>query len=200
MGAGASLLGAWMTEWNKKNAAEIEKATKQAEARSYLMPELNRIIERVIYIHGRAIPNFVVASLKTMQERQGFVPDSLETGDVREDFMPFHPVLYPNSERFRDLPANDAVALIAFYDSLHSLSNQVADWWERQGQLSVNVFNSIMHRAEESLRLALACINTWDSAQSPSSSLGALTSKIKTSLLSANQARKAHSERFEKKI
>lgn len=44
VGAGASLLGAWMTEWNKKNSADIEKTSKQAEARQYLVPELTRTI------------------------------------------------------------------------------------------------------------------------------------------------------------
>jgi len=32
---------------------------RQSEARRYLAPELHRTIERVLYIHGRAIPNFI---------------------------------------------------------------------------------------------------------------------------------------------
>ena len=199
VGAGASLLGAWMTEWNKKNSADIEKTSKQAEARQYLVPELTRTIERVIYIHSRAIPNFITASTQTKQEMKGFKAEALTTGDLREDFIPFHPVLYPNSERFRDLPGADAVALVAFYDSLHSLNNLVVDWWQRPGQLSVNVFNSILHKTDDSLRLALACIGRWDSAHTPSNSLGALTSKIEATMSHAVQAREAHIKRFEEK-
>lgn len=197
VGAAASLLGAWMTEWNKKNAADIEKLTKQAEARQYLEPELCRTIERVIYIHGRAIANFITASTQTTQEMHGLKAEAQITGDLREDFLPFHPVLYPNSERFKDLPGGDAVKLIAYYDSLHSLNDLVVDWWQRPGQLSFNVFNSILHKADKSLQLASACIEKWDSADLPSTALRALTPQVAATLSFAAQARAAHNKRFE---
>ena len=201
VGAGASLLGAWMTEWNKKNAAELERFSKQEEARQYLVPELNRTIERVIYIHSRALPNFIIASKQADVEMKDQRIRDLSTGDLKDDFIPFHPVLYPNSDRFKDLPGEDAVALVAFYDSLHSLNNLVVDWWQRPGQLSVNVFNFILHKADKSLELALACINKFgeDSAFASSNSLIALKPQIEATQLHATQARQAHIKRFQEK-
>lgn len=53
-------------------------------------------------------------------------------------------------------------ALIAFYDSLHSLAEFVNGWWEREGQLPVNIFNVILHDADESLKLALVCVEKFE--------------------------------------
>ena len=60
--------------------------------------------------------------------------------DRKEDFIPHWPALYPNATQCLDLAAHNAAALSAFYDSLHSLADFVNDWWEREGQLPVNIF------------------------------------------------------------
>ena len=72
------------------------------------------------------------------------------------------PILYPHPPQFRDLPADDAAALIGFYDSLHVLEKIVFDWWEREGQLSVNIFNGILNAAGNSLSLAAICIQRFN--------------------------------------
>jgi hypothetical protein len=122
-----------------------ERLRRQNEARRYLAPELNRTIDRVLYIHGRAVANFVCASAE----------NSIKPNDRKEDFIPHWPVLYPKAPQCTDLEAKDAGALIAFYDSLRSLADFVTDWWEREGQLPVNIFNTILHCADNSLKLAL---------------------------------------------
>ena len=64
-GAGAALLGAWVTEYNNRRASTEERVRRQIEARHFLAPELHRAILRVLYIHERAIPNFVCASTES---------------------------------------------------------------------------------------------------------------------------------------
>jgi hypothetical protein len=190
VGAGAALLGTWITEWQKRRTADEEKAQKQAEARRYLVPELHRTIERVLYIHGRAVSKFVSAS----------VGHTADTGDAKEDFIPYAPVLYPTAPQFMSLPGDDAIALIAYYDSLHALEKSATDWWERAGQLPVNIFNMILHHADKSLELALACIDRFDveaACPPPYEAWGTLTSRIERARASAAEARKHHIQRFE---
>ena len=170
----------------------INKSQQQEAARLYLAPELYRTIERVLYIHSRAIPNFVCAS----------VENGVKPNDLKDDFLPHFPVLYPNAPQVRELSANDAAALSAYYDSLHSLADLVKDWWQREGQLPVNIFNSILHNADKSLELALVCIDQFelDRKFPPKSEvIGTISSRTKRSLLSATEARKHHIARFEAK-
>jgi hypothetical protein len=191
-GAGAALLGAWVNELNNRRSAAEEKSRRQSEARLYLAPELCRTIDRALYVHGRAIPNFTCASAES----------EVKPNDVKEDFIPYWPVLYPNAPQFRDLPGDDAVALIAFYDSLHSLGDFVKDWWERDGQLPVNTFNMILHRADESLKSALVCVQKFELEKlcpPPYESWGTLSSRIERSISIAADARKHHIARFEAK-
>lgn len=191
-GAGAAILGAWITELNNRRSISEEKARRQSEARQYLAPELYRTIERALYIHERAIPNFICASAE----------NKIKPNDIKDDFIPYWPVLYPNAPQFRDLPGDKAAALITFYDSLHSLAKFVEDWWEREGQLPVNIFNMILHSADKSLRCALICIKEFGLEQMyppQYESWGTISSRIERSLSSAEDARKRHIARFEAK-
>jgi hypothetical protein len=158
----------------------------------YLAPELNRTIERVLYIHGRAIANFVCAPAE----------HSIRPNDRREDFIPHWPALYPNAPQCRDLAADDAAALMAFYDSLHALADFVNGWWEREGQLPVNIFNSILHYADRSLRLGLICVAQLEVEKvcpPPYEAWGTISSRIQRSLTAAAGALKQHIARYEAK-
>jgi len=189
-GAGAALLGTWITEFNNRRAALDEKSRRQIAARDYLSPELYRTIERVLYIHERAIPNFISASAE----------HEIKPNDLKEDFIPYWPVLYPSAPQFRDLSGEEAAALIAFYDSLHSLAQFVTDWWGREGQLPVNIFNMIMHRAAESLKLALVCVDKFElDRRYPAQASGTISSRIERSTSTAAKARDHHIARFEAK-
>jgi hypothetical protein len=189
-GAGATLLGAWITELNNRHSTSEEKSRRQSDARQYLAPELYRTIERALYIHDRAIPNFGCASAE----------NQIKPNDLKDDFIPYWPVLYPNAPQFRDLPGDKAAALVTFYDSLHSLAKMVEDWWEREGQLPVNIFNAILQNAGKSLRCALICIKEFDLEQMyppQYESLGTISSRIERSLSSAEKALTQHMARFE---
>lgn len=191
-GAGASLLGSWVTELNSRRSHDEDKARHEAEARRYLAPELNRTIERVLYIHQRAIPNFTSAS----------AGHEIKPNDLREDFVPYMPVLYPNAPQFRDLSGDDATALITFYDSLHALEKFVNDWWGREGQLPVNIFNMIMKLATDSLELAGVCIERFELERlfpPRYESWGTLSSRIERSKETAAQSLESHIARFEAK-
>jgi hypothetical protein len=150
--AGASLLGAWITETNNRRSSLEDKARREIEARRFLAAELNRVIERVLYIHERASVNFVCA----------WSDDGIKPNDVQEDFIPYMPVLYPKAPQFKDLSGDDAMALILFYDSLHALDKNVNDWWQREGQLPANVFGYFTSLASTSLALAKDCIERFE--------------------------------------
>lgn len=188
-GAGGALLGTWITEFNKRRADSEEKAKKEVDAAAALAPELLRTIERTQYILDRAVANFVSASAE-----YGEMPS-----DLQADFRPYLPTLYPNTPLMRDLSGDKAIALIRYYDSLNELSNFVNDWWQREGQLVVNVFNGLMHAAEKSIRLGMICVQKLDLEASfppPYESWGTLTSRLEKSLDSAAKSREIHVQRF----
>jgi hypothetical protein len=171
---------------------QAEKLQRQSDARRYLASELNRTIERVLFIHDRASANFVCAS-----SENGAKPN-----DRKEDFIPYWPVLYPNAPQCQDLAADDAAALIAYYDSLRSIADFVNDWWEREGQLPVNIFNVFLHSADKSLELGIICIERFDLEKfcpPPYESWGTITSRIERSRAFVVGARKHHIARFEAK-
>jgi hypothetical protein len=173
-------------------AAPEESLRRQSEARRLLAPELQRTIDRVLYIHGRAIANFVSHSVGT----------NPRPTDLKQDFIPHWPSLYPNAPQVRDLTAEDAGALIDYYDSLHSLNDEVNDWWEREGQLPVNLFNVFLHKASKCLKLALICIDKLELESlipPPYESWGTISPRIKQSLKSEEQARNAHLAKFQAK-
>jgi hypothetical protein len=100
------------------------------------------------------------------------------------------------------LPAEDAAALSAYYDSLNSLSDHVNDWWGREDQLPVNIFNSFPRDAEKSLTLAQVCIDRFelDRRYPPKhEAIGTLSSRITRSFASAAGAMKHHIERWQAK-
>ncbi|MDQ7915844.1 hypothetical protein RCF34_22300 [Pseudomonas sp. 102515] len=190
-GAGGALLGTWVTEFNKRRTDSEEKAKKQTDASAALAPELMRTIERAQYILDRATVNFVSESCA----------DGAFPNDQQADFRPYLPTLYPNTPLMRDLSGDKAIALIRYYDSLNELSNYVNDWWQREGQLAVNVFNGIMHAAEKSIRLGMICVQRFDlegSFQPPYESWGPLTARLERSLDNAAKSRELHVERSQK--
>ena len=100
----------------------------------------------------------------------------------------------------RNLPGEKAITLIRYYDSLNEISKHVDDWWEREGQLAVNIFNVLMHTAEKSLRLGLICVREFDldaRFPPPYEPLGPLTSRIERSLDSAAKTLQLHLDRAE---
>ena len=165
---------------------------RKSEAKKYLAPELQRTIERVLYIHGRAIVNFICHS----------ADNGIKPNDQKKDFLPYWPSLYPNAPQVRELGDQDAAALIAYYDSLHSLNDHIEDWWEREGQLPVNLFNSFLHDASKSLKISLTCIEKFGLEElfaPPYEALGTLSARIRQSLKSEDEVRKHHIARFEAK-
>lgn len=162
-----------------------QSANRCSEARRCLAPELQRTIDRVLHIHSRAIANFVSYS----------VDAKIKPTDLKQDFIPHWPQLYPNAPQVRDLVQEDAAALIAYYDSLHALNDDVNDWWGREGQLPMNLFNTFLHRASNSLRLALICIEKFKLEAlipPPYESRVTISSRINQALKFEEQARSAH--------
>ena len=167
------------------------KSQRQSDARRYLSPELVRTINRVLYIHDRAVANFVCASAE----------NGIKPNDRKEDFIPHWPVLYPNAPQCSDLAADDAAALSAFYDSLHSLADFVNGWWEREGQLPVNIFNVILHHAGKSLQQASICVTRFglENQYLQPFEKENYASSIERSLAIAADAVKHHIARYEAK-
>jgi hypothetical protein len=191
-GAGGALLGAWVTELNKRRTDSQDKAKKEADAVAALAPELQRSIERVHYIMDRSLANFICESSV----------NGAKTNDLQADFRPYLPLLYPSAPQVRDLTSEKAIALVRYYDSLNELSNIVDDWWEREGQLAVNIFNTLMHSAEKSIRLGLVCVEKFDLEARfppPYESWGSLTFRIERTLDGATRSRQHHMDRAEKR-
>lgn len=159
IGGGASLLGAWISESNTKKQKIEEKKLQESAAKNYARPELYRSIENLIRIHSRAIVNRGIWAEIEINKRPGITTD---VGDKKEDFFPILPVLYPNFENFKHIPSSELYALVKYYDSLYELEKLVKNWWGREGQLSYNIYNSILQDAHRSLELALECVNIFE--------------------------------------
>ncbi|MGG6137469.1 hypothetical protein ACQV2E_16585 [Pantoea allii] len=166
-GAGASLLGAWISDFNSRKKEIESKKQKECDAEKYLTPELLRTVSKILSIQDRAIINYANAARENnisgilVYPLNADIQDKIELGDKKEDFLPYLPMLYPNVPQFRDLSGNKAVKLIAYYDSLYDLETFVKDWWKREGQVPSNIFNQISHQAERSLALALECLKEF---------------------------------------
>ncbi|MDB5978359.1 MAG: endonuclease [Nevskia sp.] len=171
--------------------APDDVSRKQREARRALAPELQRTIERALYIHGRAMANFICHSAE----------NDIKPNDRKQDFIPYWPSLYPNAPQVRDLHDDDVAALAAFYDSLTALNDQVNDWWEREGQMPVNLFNVFRDSASKSLKLGLTCIEKFgvELFRPEYESWGSLSDRINRSLASEKSAMEHHLKRFEAK-
>jgi hypothetical protein len=153
-GAGATMLGGWITLVNAQRVSAAEKSRRESDAKRYLTPELFRTITRLLFVHQRALANFSCAAFGHEMPK-----------DEKVDFQPIMPVLYPNAPQFLNLPGDDAVALVELYDSLHVLSGTVTDWYGRPHQLPINIFNAILHGVDESLRQAQPCVKLFDNDQ-----------------------------------
>lgn len=151
-GAGAALLGGWVTQWNAQRSSAVEKVEREANARRYMTPELRRALERVLHIHNRAIVNFSAYKLRLQP------PD-----DKKADFVPIRPVLYPTAPQFHDLAGDDALALIELYDSLNEIDKLVCEWYDRDyvGPRE-NFYNAVLEAADASLDHARVCIQRFD--------------------------------------
>ncbi|MYN28922.1 hypothetical protein [Duganella levis] len=188
-GAAASLLGAGITEFNKKKADASDKVRREADARRYLAAELNRAVERMLFIHQRACANFICAST------QSDMPN-----DKQEDFIPHMPTLYPDSPQFRDLSGDDAIALIVFYDALQALERSVEDWWQREGQLPVNIFNAFLGLATDGLLHAKEALVRFelDRLYPPRyQAWKPLSERVESALMGSTRAMEAHLKRHE---
>ena len=162
-----------------------EALRRQKEARRILAPELQRTIDRVLFIHQRALANFGAHSVNA----------KVLPNDTKQDFIPHWPRLYPTAPQVRDLADDDAAALTAYYDSLHVLNDEVEDWWERDGQLPVNLFNVFRDKASRSLKLALICIEKFDLETlipPPYEAWGTISYRINQALKSEQQTLDAH--------
>jgi hypothetical protein len=163
-GAGASLLGAWISDFNTRKRESSAKIQKEEDAVQYLTPELLRTIVRVLKIQERAIINYRANSSENNKNGELRLPlnpnihNLVKLGDLKEDFIPHLPLLYPNASQFKDLSGNKAIKLVLYYDSLFELQMFVKDWWRREGQVPSNLFNQISHLSENSLKLALDCL------------------------------------------
>jgi len=76
----------------------------------------------------------------------------------------------------------------------------VRDWWEREGQLSANIFNMILHKSENSLMLSIGCIDSFElEVKFPSKNVAEknLSEKIQNSVNSAKSTREYLSAEFE---
>lgn len=205
-GAGASLLGAWISDFNSRKKEIASKEQKERDSIKSLTPELLRTISRVLYIQERAIINYCINASENNKNTELKMPippdihDLVNLGDRKEDFIPYLPLLYPNAPQVKYLNGEKAVKLIVYYDSLFELELFVKDWWRRTGQLPSNIFNQISHLSEKSLKLALECLVEFNIDKSNGSfrQSGTLSEQITTALEMATETRERCYADFEK--
>lgn len=187
-GAGAALLGGWITLMNTQRTSSAEKARRESDAKRYLTPELKRVIDRLLFIHQRALANYSVATM-----------DQVQPNDIQADFFPYMPVLYPNAPQFHDLTADDAVSLIGFYDSLYDLEMMVKDWYGRPTQLQVNIFTVMLTKVDRALEMAQICVIRFEIDTlypAKHESVGTPSKQVDRCLSQSKRARDVHIERF----
>jgi hypothetical protein len=150
-GAGAAFIGAWVAEKNRGTAEKAAEVRRMEAARVYFTPELARIVAQQIWVLGRLVPNFTMASV-------GKPMPQVETW---ETFRPRRPVLYPVAAQFKDLSEGDATALIDFYDSVHGIAETIEFWIETKTPQEVAAWNALMQAVRDSLRLGEVAVRRF---------------------------------------
>jgi len=132
---------------HEKNAEE----RRTDISRTYLAPELARIVARQINILGRAVANFVTTSV-------GKRPHPVDTW---ASLKPWQPVLYPNAAEFRNLPAEDATLLVNFYDSLQEITDIVNSFVDNQDIADFNAWNVLMQKVQHNLSIGQRAVQIF---------------------------------------
>jgi class 3 adenylate cyclase len=117
---------------------------RRAEAaRRYFAPELARVIRQQIYILGRAVPNFITASIGRPA-----------LGDRWTSLRPAQPVLYPAAPEFSNLAAADATLLNEFYSLVQEIADIINGWIDNEPPPPpVNAWNFLMQKVRHSLQV-----------------------------------------------
>jgi class 3 adenylate cyclase len=167
-------------------AAPLSAEERRAEAaRRYFAPELARVIRQQVYILGRAVPNFVVASV----DRPG-------PGDRWSSLKPALPILYPAAPEFAHLPAEDATLLNEFCSLVQEIADVLDSWIDNDPPPPiVNAWNVLMQKVRYCLRtgkLAVErfCPDREFDATMPA--VGTLIARIDTAIASVQPALDAH--------
>ncbi|MCH4197522.1 MAG: hypothetical protein LKJ78_21620 [Serratia liquefaciens] len=204
-GAAASLLGAWISDFNSRKKEIASKEKNERDAIKSLTPELLRTIVRVLYIQERAIINYSINATENNKAELRLplnpdIHDLVNLGDQKDDFIPYLPLLYPNASQVKYLDGAKTAKLVVYYDSLFELELFVKDWWRRTGQVPSNIFNSISHLSEKSLKLALECLVEFEIDQSDDGfhQNGTLSERITKALEMAIKTRERCYADFEK--
>lgn len=188
-GAGATMLGGWISLINTQQANAAEKSRRESDAKRYLTPELFRVVTRLLFVHQRALANYTCAALGHKMPK-----------DEKIDFQPIMSILYPNAPQFHNLPGDDAVALVELYDSLYVLTGTVSDWHDRASQPPINIFNAVLHGVDQSLKQAKTCVERFDIDHlypAKHASVETISHQIDVALTKSNQARENHIKHFE---
>jgi hypothetical protein len=147
-GSGAAFIGAWVADRNRVVSEVTDRALRMEAARLFFVPELARIIVHLIWVIGRCVPNFVMAS--TGQPMPQVEPWA--------NFRPQRPVLYPVAAQFKDLSEEDAIALINFYDAVQGIEETIEAWVVANTPQDVNAWNVLMQEVRATLRLGLVAV------------------------------------------
>lgn len=173
-------------EGARGTAAPLSAEERRAEAaRRYFAPELARVIRQQVYILGRAVPNFVMASV-----------DKPGPGDRWSSLKPALPTLYPAAPEFAHLPAEDATLLNEFYSLVQEIAGVVDSWIDNEPPSPiVNAWNVLMQKVHHCLRtgkLAVErfCPDREFDATMPA--VGTLIARIDTAIASVQPALDAH--------
>lgn len=191
-GAGAAFIGAWVAEKNRSTAEKAAEARRVEAARVYFTPELARVVAQQIWVLGRLVANFTMAS----------VSKPMPQVETWETFRPRRPILYPLASQFRDLSEGDATALIDFYDSVHGIAETIEAWIETRAPQEVSAWNVLMQAVHDSLRLGEIAVRRFcpDRQLSPLlPASGTLTQNIERSESMVQAALSAHLARHETK-
>ncbi|QOV68204.1 hypothetical protein [Citrobacter sp. BDA59-3] len=97
-GAGASLLGAWISDFNSRKKEIESKKQKENDAEKYFAPELLRTVAKILYIQDRATVNYGATFREYIRKGALTYPlepsirNVLNLGDKKEDFLPYLPL------------------------------------------------------------------------------------------------------------
>lgn len=186
-GAAAAFIGAWVSEQNRAVREGASRARDMEVARAYFAPELARIVARQSEILSRAVVNFIMASAKKPMPKV----------EPWESLRPQRPVLYPSARQFRDLSAEDATALISFYDSTHAIAELLDTWVATKMEQDVNTWRFLMGTIRASLDLGASAVMRIcpEHPLSPSMPPATLIASVKQAVAGVDQAVAAHMAR-----
>jgi hypothetical protein len=142
---------------DRPGAAILPPVNAALKARTMFVPDIARLMRRLVYILDRAIVN---ASI-TADSVFGGPPSAITTGDTWKTLQIADSQPMFSEAAYGDLLTSDAQVLSEFYGGVTQVSELLKELMESTPLTDYNSWNVVMHKAEHAIRLGIVVVQKF---------------------------------------